>query len=69
MDDTPIRKAIRSAGGLSALAARLNISKQAVNRWCHTKIPAERVLEVELATAHQVSRYELRPDIYGEPPD
>jgi DNA-binding transcriptional regulator YdaS (Cro superfamily) len=49
------------AGGASGLARLLGrISPQAVSQW--TRVPAERVIEVERVTG--VSRYELRPDIY-----
>lgn len=56
-----LSRAIKSAGGVSALAARLvSCSPQAVSQW--DKIPPLRVLEVERATG--ISRHELRPDLY-----
>lgn len=55
--------AAKAAGGQSKLARLLNIKPQAVQHWCSTgKIPAERVLAVEVATG--ISRHELRPDLY-----
>jgi DNA-binding transcriptional regulator YdaS (Cro superfamily) len=54
-------RAIALAGGTKALATALGISSQAVSQW--KRVPTERVLEVEALTG--VSRYELRPDIYG----
>jgi DNA-binding transcriptional regulator YdaS (Cro superfamily) len=68
MQTSPIQRAIEAAGGLTAMARRLGVTKQAIVKWRHTRVPAERVLEIEAAASHQVSRYELRPDIYGEPP-
>lgn len=56
--------AIRSAGNISELARRLGLTNQAVGKWA--RVPAERVLEVERVTG--VSRYRLRPDIYGDDP-
>lgn len=51
------------AGGPAALAKALGgITSQAVSQW--RKIPADRTLEVERLTG--ISRYELRPDIFGE---
>lgn len=56
----PIERAKRIAGGTTALANKLGISKQAVSMW--EKIPAERVIAIEAATG--ISREELRPDLY-----
>lgn len=61
--DTALEHAIEVAGGVGALADALGISKQAVSGW--GKCPAERVLQVEAATQGVVSRYRLRPDIFG----
>jgi DNA-binding transcriptional regulator YdaS (Cro superfamily) len=66
--DATIR-AKEAAGGPTALAAALTesgerISSQGVSKWL--RVPAERVLEVERLTG--VSRYELRPDVYGPAP-
>lgn len=58
-----ISKAAEKVGGQAALAKRLGITSQAVNRMCATgRVPAERVLAIEEATG--VSRHELRPDLY-----
>ena len=47
------------------ISDHFNVSKQAVYLWFRTKIPAERVIELEKVTG--IPRYELRPDIY--PPE
>jgi DNA-binding transcriptional regulator YdaS (Cro superfamily) len=53
------------AGGAVGLARKLGqISSQAISQW--TKVPARHVLDVERITG--VSRYELRPDLYGDDP-
>ena len=63
-----LARAVALVGGPAALARRLSISSQAVSQW--RRVPAERVLDVERATADpetlepRVSRHELRPDIY-----
>lgn len=44
----------------SDLARKLGVTAGAVWQW--SKVPAERVLEVERVTG--ISRHELRPDIY-----
>jgi DNA-binding transcriptional regulator YdaS (Cro superfamily) len=55
-----MERAKQIAGGTTALAVKLGISKQAVSMW--KKIPAERVISIEAATG--ISREELRPDLY-----
>ena len=60
MSETPLDRAITAAGGLTRLAASLNITKQAVAQW--DEVPPLRVLEVERLSG--VSRSELRPDLY-----
>jgi len=60
MSDTPLYRAIEAAGGLTKLAASLQITKQAVAQW--DEVPPLRVLEVERVSG--VSRHELRPDLY-----
>ena len=60
-----ISKAAAKVGGQAALAEKLGITPQAVNKMCATgRVPAERVLKIEEATG--VSRHELRPDLYPE---
>lgn len=59
-----IEKAIAVMGNQSALARALGVSPQAVNQWLKSKVPAERVLDIEAATSGQVTRHDLRPDIY-----
>jgi DNA-binding transcriptional regulator YdaS (Cro superfamily) len=53
------------AGGPVPLASRLGIKRQAVMQW--VIVPATRVLEVEKMSG--VSRYSLRPDVFGPAPD
>jgi DNA-binding transcriptional regulator YdaS (Cro superfamily) len=65
MHDEALTRAIRAVGGRAKLASSLGISREAVWQW--RRVPAERVLQVEMATDGQVTRHELRPDIY--PPD
>jgi DNA-binding transcriptional regulator YdaS (Cro superfamily) len=52
-----------------ALAAKLNppATQGAVSQWLKAgRVPSERVLQVEAATDGQVTRHEMRPDLYPE---
>jgi len=60
MRDEGLSEAIRAVGGVSELARRLGIAQPSVSNW--SRIPAERVLDVEAATG--VERVVLRPDLY-----
>ncbi len=68
-----LAKAIAAAKTITALTAKLNkmavrperkLTVQAVAQWID--VPPDRCIGVEAATG--VSRYELRPDIYGKGP-
>lgn len=59
-----LKKAIEAAGGGAELARQLNVKRQAIYQW--REAPPLRVLDIERITG--VSRHELRPDIYGPPP-
>ena len=60
----PVDKAAKVLGSQRSLAKILDVSPAAICKWRKTRIPAERVLDIEQATG--VSRHELRPDIYPE---
>lgn len=63
--DTGLQKLIEAAGTRHALAKRLkNAWKSAVYKW--KVVPAEHVLNAE--EQFGVSRYVMRPDIYGPDP-
>jgi DNA-binding transcriptional regulator YdaS (Cro superfamily) len=60
MTEAALSMAAARAGGRSALARLLGISRQAVEQW--REVPALRVLQVERCTG--VPRTHLRPDLY-----
>lgn len=60
---TPVQRAIDAVGGVQQLAKLCKVTYQAVQKWQAAGAPpAERVLEIERHT--DVSRHDLRPDIY-----
>ena len=64
-----LERAIKIVGGQSALARTLGVKQGHVWHWLNKsgKCPAEHVLSVENATAGQISRHDLRPDLYPAP--
>lgn len=66
---TPIQKAIDAAGGQGALARLLRVHPALVSQWRTGRRPvaAHHILSIEAITL--VSRHELRPDIFGAPPE
>ena len=68
-----VRKAVEICGSQKELARRIGgrVKQGHVWKWLHeTKVlPAERAIQIERATNGRVTRYELRPDIFGEPPE
>lgn len=57
-----LRLAIARAGGVSAMARALGITKGAVSQW--SICPPSRVLDVERMSS--IPRHDLRPDWYPE---
>lgn len=60
--DEALKRALKAVGGGDKLAAKLEISPQAISQW--ERIPLKRVFEVERATG--IPHNELRPDFFGE---
>ena len=64
MKNEGLQKAIKIAGGQTALAEQIGGYPQLVQFWTKTNIPPKWVPLVSKHTG--VPREELRPDIYGE---
>lgn len=67
-DVVALRRAVVKAGGQSALARACGVKQGHVWHWLNKSrsVPADYVLIIEAATGGAVTRYELRPDIFGE---
>jgi DNA-binding transcriptional regulator YdaS (Cro superfamily) len=71
MGETPLEKAVRITGGQSQLARRIGgkVRQGYVWKWLRRGYaPAEHALAIERATQGAVTRYELRPDVFGPSP-
>jgi DNA-binding transcriptional regulator YdaS (Cro superfamily) len=64
-NETPIAKAVRIAGGQTALARKIGVTQGAVWKWLRgmQKISAEHVISISESTDGQVLPFELRPDL------
>jgi DNA-binding transcriptional regulator YdaS (Cro superfamily) len=68
--ETGIAKAIRLAGSQTALGTLLGLTPQAIQKWAaQGTVPGERCREVESLFDGKVTRYELNPAVFGEPPE
>jgi len=70
MSSDAIRKATSRPGSISALAKYLGITKSAVHQWTleGRKVPAEHCIAIEQFADGEVTRYQLRPDVFGASP-
>jgi len=67
--ESQLARAIRLAGSQSAFGRLIGKRQSVVHDWLKRglPLPAEHVLAVEAATG--ISRYDLRPDVYGPAPE
>lgn len=63
-----LKKAIAAAGGShKELASLIGVRPNVVWNWVsREKVPADKVLDIERALNGAVTRYELRPDVFGK---
>lgn len=60
-----LERAITEAGGISALARAINVTRQTVHNWINRgQVSIEYALPIQEKTG--VSSHDLRPDIFGE---
>lgn len=57
-----LKQAIVEAGGVSAVAARLQVTPQRLTNWVERGIPVDKCAAVEMAVEGRIKRQELRPD-------
>ena len=62
-----MEQVVNLLGSQTAVANKLEISPQAVSQWLTSgQVPVNRVLDIETLVNGKVTRYQLRPDIYGD---
>ena len=64
----PIDVAVESAGSQAELARLLTVLPQHVYNWQKRGVPPERCIDIEIAVGGAVTRYDLRPDVFGPAP-
>lgn len=67
-ETSPLDRAIKIVGSQTALAHAVGVVPMAVTLWKKRGVPAIRCIPIEQATGGQVTRYELRSDVFGPPP-
>lgn len=67
---TPIEQAAAKCGGVAELARRIGRAPAFVYQMRSgvRPVPPTLVLTIEAATGGEVTRHDLRPDIFGPPP-
>jgi len=63
-----LEQAIAECGTATEFARRCNTTVQHVYNWRQRGIPAERVRDAESACGGKITRYDLRPDVFGPAP-
>ncbi|MES1926538.1 helix-turn-helix domain-containing protein [Salinisphaera sp. T31B1] len=69
MKDTPLKRAVDLVGTQSGLARKIggDVKQQNVWLWLQrNEAPAEHCIAIERACGGKVTRYELRPDVFGD---
>lgn len=71
MSTHPILKAVNTVGSQSGLAKAIGAPPALVWQWVHGQRPiaAKWCIPIETATGGQVTRHDLRPDIFGAGPE
>lgn len=66
MDNTVDRLLEIRGTSLRGLARELGITHVSLRMWRERGVPADRVLAVERLSGGKITRYEMRPDVFGD---
>ena len=70
MNTPALKIAVHHAGSQSELARRLGIRQGYIWKWLRSgRVSAEYCRAIEQATGGKVTRYDLRPDVFGSAPE
>lgn len=62
-----LEQVIELLGSQEALASKLKIRSPSISEWRKRgRVPAERCREIENLVGKKVTRYDLRPDVFGK---
>lgn len=61
--EAALTKAIRLVGGHTKMAEMLGIERTAIYQW-KKGVPPNRAVEIEQATGGEITREQLRPDLF-----
>jgi DNA-binding transcriptional regulator YdaS (Cro superfamily) len=66
MNKTPLHVAVEFAGGQSALARMIGVRQGYIWKWLQSgRTSPKYCLAIERVTFGKVTRYQLRPDVFG----
>lgn len=69
MDISALDDAVRCLGSQNALANAIGIRSASISGWRkRSRVPYDRCKAIERATNGAVTRYDLRPDVFGPAP-
>jgi len=69
MTTNPLDTVIEKVGTQQRLAELLGVKSPSIAEWRKRKrVPAERCIAIETLTSGAVTRYDLRPDVFGPAP-
>ncbi len=68
MDNSALKLACEKVGGQAALGRKIGRKQSTIWNWLKNGIPADQCPAVEKATNGEVSRHDLRPDVFGDAP-
>lgn len=69
MDTFALDNACDLVGSQTKLAKLLGIRSPSISEWRRRqRVPAERCIAIEQATGGKITRYDLRPDVFGAAP-
>ena len=70
MSKLPLEQAINILGNQTKLGEAIGCDQTTISSWLikyDGKVPAEKAPAIEIATAGQITKYQLRPDLFEAP--